>query len=117
MPVVGLVEEIGAPTIYAAFPTFEAVTGLGDATSVLRVKTTDGRAHFVADELDHALINAHLVPSVVSTRDEFRSALDEHFAVVTAVMKMIALGAVLSERSVSLLPSASAFWNGRARLA
>jgi len=30
--VAGIVEEIGSPVIYAAFPTFENITGLGDAS-------------------------------------------------------------------------------------
>ncbi|MEO8104331.1 MAG: ABC transporter permease, partial [Betaproteobacteria bacterium] len=36
--VVGMVEEIGAPALYTDFATFDAVTGLGDQSSSVRVK-------------------------------------------------------------------------------
>ena len=94
--VIGIVEEIGEfPAIYATFPTFEAVTGLGDASTVLRVKTQNGNRDSVANALDQALLDAHLAPSLIQTSGEFRKSLEEHFAVVTEVMKMIALAAAL----------------------
>ncbi len=93
--VVGLVEEIGIPVIHAGFPTFEAITGLGDAANVLRVKARGDAQESVARAVDQALLDAHLTPSALQTRGEFRASLDEHFAVVTDVMKMIALAAAL----------------------
>lgn len=93
--VVGIVEEIGTPVIYAAFPTFETMTGLGDASTVLRVKAQGDRQHLVAGALEQALLDARLTPSFVNTKGEFRASLDEHFAVVTGVMKMIALASAL----------------------
>jgi putative ABC transport system permease protein len=109
-----LVEEIGTPTIYGAFPTFEAVTALGDASQVIRVKTAARREQAVANALDQALLDAHLAPSFISTRDEFRTVLNEHFAVVTAVMKMIALAAALIG-AISLTASVSLSVLERAR--
>ncbi len=93
--VVGIVEEIGIATIYAAFPTFETITGLGDASTVLRAKTQNNNSESVANALDQALLDARLAPSLIQTSAEFRKSLDEHFAVVTDVMKMIALAAAL----------------------
>ena len=93
--VVGIVEEIGSPVIYAAFPVFENVTGLGDASALLRVKTQGDRPELVAGALEQALLDARLTPSFVNTRREFRASLEEHFAVVTGVMKMIALASAL----------------------
>jgi len=93
--VVGIVEEIGTPVIYAAFPTFENMTGLGDASALLRVKTQGDRPELVAGALEQALLDARLTPSFVNTRGEFRASLEEHFAVVTGVMKMIALASAL----------------------
>ncbi|HMG04662.1 MAG TPA: FtsX-like permease family protein [Chthoniobacterales bacterium] len=112
--VVGLVEEIGTPTIYGAFPAFEAVTALGDSSQSIRIKTAPGRERAVANALDQALLDAHLAPSLISTRDEFRTALNEHFAVVTAVMKMIALAAALIG-AISLIASVSLSVLERAR--
>lgn len=112
--VVGVVEEIGAPTIYSSFSTFEAVAGLGDASQVIRVKATPGHEQVVANALDQALLDAHLAPSAVNTRNEFRTALDEHFAVVTAVMKMVALAAALIG-AISLVASVSLSVLERAR--
>jgi len=93
--VVGIVEEIGSPVIYAAFPTFENMTGLGDASAVLRVKTQGDRQQLVAGALEQALLDARLTPSLVNTKSEFRASLEEHFAVVGGVMKMIALASAL----------------------
>ena len=93
--VAGIVEEIGTPVIYAPFPTFERMTGLGDASSVLRVKASRNREQLVAGALEQALLDARLIPSLINTKSEFRAALEEHFAVVGAVMKMIALASAL----------------------
>jgi putative ABC transport system permease protein len=68
---------------------------LGDASTVLRVKTQNGNRDSVANALDQALLDAHLAPSLIQTSGEFRKSLEEHFAVVTEVMKMIALAAAL----------------------
>jgi putative ABC transport system permease protein len=93
--VVGIVEEIGSPVIYTSFPVFENMTGLGDASAVLRVRTQGGREQLVAGALEQALLDARLTPSLVSTKSEFRTSLEEHFAVVGGVMKMIALASAL----------------------
>jgi putative ABC transport system permease protein len=93
--VVGIVEEIGSPVIYASFPTFENVTGLGDAATVLRVRSEDGHDRLVVATLEKALQDARLTPSFVSTKSEFRASLEEHFAVVGGVMKMIALASAM----------------------
>jgi putative ABC transport system permease protein len=93
--VTGIVDEIGSPVIYAAFPVFENITGLGDASTIVRVKCRNGREQLVAGALEQALLDAHLVPSQINTKSEFRSSLDEHFAVVGAVIKMIALASAL----------------------
>ncbi|HEV2803449.1 MAG TPA: ABC transporter permease [Chthoniobacterales bacterium] len=93
--VVGIVEEIGTPVVYAAFPIFENSTGLGDASSVLRVKTKGVREELVAGALEQALLDARLTPSLVNTKSEFRASLEEHFAVVGGVMKMIAFASAM----------------------
>jgi putative ABC transport system permease protein len=93
--VAGIAEEIGGPVIYAPFVTFERITGLGDASSVLRVKAARNREQLVAGTLEQALINARFIPSLINTKTEFRASLEEHFAVVGAVMKMIALASAL----------------------
>ncbi|MGZ5019350.1 MAG: FtsX-like permease family protein, partial [Chthoniobacterales bacterium] len=103
--VVGIVEEIGAPTVYANYATFEAVTGLGDGSLLLRVKTTPGALESVAARLDQALLDAHLPATHIYTRGEFRSSLEEHFATVTDVMRIVALAAALLG-AISLAASA-----------
>jgi len=104
--VVGIVEEIGSAVIYAAFPAFENMTGLGDASAVLRVKIKGDRQQLVGAALDQALIDARLTPSLINTRNEFRASLEEHFAVVTGVMKMIALASALVG-AISLIATVS----------
>jgi putative ABC transport system permease protein len=93
--VAGIAEEIGAPVIYAAFPTFENITALGDASAILRVKARNDREHLAAGALEQALLDAHFTPALVNTKSESRASLDEHFAVVGTVMKMIALASAL----------------------
>ena len=93
--VAGIVDEIGTPVIYAAFPVFENMTGLGDASALLRVKAQGDKPELVAGALEQALLDARLTPSFVNTKGEFRASLEEHFAVVTGVMKMIALASTL----------------------
>ena len=60
--IVGIVEEIGSPVIYAAFPAFENITGLGDASTVLRVRTQGNNEQLVAGALEQALLEARLTP-------------------------------------------------------
>ena len=93
--VAGIVEEIGAPVIYAPFPTFERITGMGDGSSVIRLKVLPDREQVVAGALEQKLLAARLIPSLINTKSEFRASLEEHFAVVGAVMKMIALASAL----------------------
>jgi len=93
--VTGLVEEIGTPTIYCGFATFEAVTGSGDASTLLRARADDGHLESVARALDQALLDARMVPGQLITRAMFRDALDEHFKVVGEVLRMVALAAAL----------------------
>ena len=105
--VAGIVDEIGSPVIYAAFPVFEKITGLGDASTGLRVKARGDREQLVAGVLEQALLDARLAPTFVTTKSEFRASLEEHFAVVGSVMKMIALasglvGAITLIATVSL---------------
>src|SRR5438270_9220388 len=90
-----VVEEIGTPVSYAPFPAYDTATGLGDASTVVRVKAREGQEALVAGALERALLDARLAPGLVNTKSEFRSSLDEHFAVVGGVMKMIALASAL----------------------
>jgi putative ABC transport system permease protein len=104
--VIGIVEEIGSPVLYAAFPVFETITGLGDASAGLRVKIQGDRPQLVAGALEQALLDARLTPSLINTRSEFRTSLEEHFAVVSGVMKMIALASALVG-AISLIATVS----------
>ena len=104
--IVGIVEEIGSPVIYAAFPAFENITGLGDASTVLRVRTQGNNEQLVAGALEQALLEARLTPSFVNTKSELRASLEEHFAVVGGVMKMIAFGSALVG-AISLIATVS----------
>jgi putative ABC transport system permease protein len=91
--VVGLVDEIVTPMLYANFPAYEAIVGPGDASTNLRVKTA--RPETVVPALDDALLDARIYVGQIQTRADRREVLDEHFLVVTTVAKMIALATVL----------------------
>ncbi len=91
--VTGMVDEIVTPMLYANFAVYEAITGLGDAASSLRVKTATPAA--TAAALDDVFLDARLPVSSIQTRANRREVLDEHFAVVTDVASMVALAAAL----------------------
>ena len=93
---VGLVEEIGQATVYAPFSTFEALTGMGDASTSLRVKAGAGVAlEPLARQLDQLLLDAQHTPAQIVTRDLVRDSLDEHFKVVGDFIRMVALATAL----------------------
>jgi putative ABC transport system permease protein len=91
--VVGLVDEIVTPMLYANLPAYEAITGPGDASTDLRVKTS--RPEAVVRALDDAFLDARIYVGQIQTRADRREVLDEHFLVVTTVAKMIALATAL----------------------
>ena len=91
--VVGLVDEIVTPMFYANFPAYAAITGPGDASTDLRVKTSQREA--VVRALDDAFLDARIYVGQIQTRADRREVLDEHFLVVTTVAKMIALATAL----------------------
>lgn len=99
--IVGVVEEIAAPVMYANFRTIDALTGLGDASTVLRVKVSGvaggagDQIELVANALDRAFLAARMAPAQVFTRNMLRDSLDEHFRVVGDVIRMVALAAAL----------------------
>lgn len=93
--VVGIVEEIGSPAFYASFAAYEAVTGQGDASAVLRAKAGGEGVGAAAAAIDAALLAAQMPPTQVITRAMFRDALDEHFNVVGDVLRIAGLGAAL----------------------
>jgi putative ABC transport system permease protein len=94
--VVGIVEEIGLPQIYATRATWQAVTGGGDDAGVLRIRSQGAALEALARTTDQALIAARQVPRQIVTRDQVRDSLDEHFKVVGEVMRMVALAAALA---------------------
>ena len=93
--VVGLVEEIAQAQMYAPSATFEAVTGLGDAASLVRIKAQDATLPALASALDQRFLQARHTPSQIITRDQVRDALDEHFKVVGDFIRMVALATAL----------------------
>jgi putative ABC transport system permease protein len=94
--IVGVVEEIGGSTVYAPFATFEAVTGLGDASASLRVKARSGVSlDVVSRRIDQALLDVRAVPAQAITRERVRDSLDEHFKVVGDFIRMVALASAL----------------------
>jgi putative ABC transport system permease protein len=93
--VTGMVDEIASVRIYAPFSTFESVTGLGDASSLLRVKANQPDLAAVMRSLDEAFIAARMAPLQLQSRDVVREALEEHFKVVGDVVRMVALAVAL----------------------
>lgn len=95
MRLVGFVEQIGAPVIYAPFPAYDAVTALGDSAFAVRARARSVTPEALAAALDQAFLDARRPPSQLITRTMIRDSLDEHFQVVGGVVRMAALTAVL----------------------
>ena len=93
--VVGMIEQIGSPTMYANFATFDAVTSLGDQSQAVRVKAHTPDIEAVVNDVDQAFLNARIPPGQIISRAMIRDSLDEHFMVVGEVVKMVALVAAL----------------------
>ena len=93
--VVGLVEEIGQPSVYTTLEAFDAITALGDSSTLLRIKSASPDLEGVMRSLDQALIDARHTPGQMLSRDVFRDSLDEHFKVVGEVIQMVALAVAL----------------------
>lgn len=93
--IVGVVEEIAKPALYAEFAAFDALTGLGDSSALLRVKTNDDQIELVVKMLDQALLDARMIPAQIVSRTVVRDSLEEHFKVVGDVIRMVALAAAL----------------------
>lgn len=93
--IVGLVEEIASAKLYTNFATFDAVTGLGDAADVIRIKINGDQLEPVVSGLDQAFLSAQNPPSAVISRSVVRDGLEEHFKVVSDVVRMVALAAAL----------------------
>jgi putative ABC transport system permease protein len=93
---VGFVEQIGTPAMYAPFATFDAVTALEAGATALRAKARAGTPDALAAALDQAFLDARRAPAQVISRTLVRDALDEHFAVVGGVMRIVALAASLA---------------------
>jgi putative ABC transport system permease protein len=93
--VTGMVDEIASVRMYAPFSAFESITGLGDASSVLRIKARGDDLPAVMRSLDEAFIAARMAPLQLQSRDVVREALEEHFKVVGDVVRMVALAVAL----------------------
>ena len=93
--IVGIVEEIAMPNMYSSFDTYDAVTGLGDKSSLLRVKVSGEQSadhiELSVQALDRAFLAAGMAPSQIVSRVQMRDALDEHMKVVLDVVRMVAL--------------------------
>lgn len=93
--VVGVIDELGASIMYSEFDTFDAVTGLSDASTLVRVKIQSEHIEQAVSALDQAFLDAHLAPTQIISRIMIRESLDEHFSVVGEIMRMVALAVAL----------------------
>jgi predicted lysophospholipase L1 biosynthesis ABC-type transport system permease subunit len=91
--VVGVVDEIGTPTLYASTTAFASVTSLGRVANAVRLKTRPGEIESTAAAVEHALFDAGLQPAQRLTRTMLRDALEEHFQVVGFVLQAAAAAA------------------------
>jgi putative ABC transport system permease protein len=78
--VVGLVDEISTRAFYTDAPTFEAITGVRDLASELRVRAVDRNdLDPIVAAVDQALLDERLAAGPIVTRWGIRESYDEHF--------------------------------------
>lgn len=93
--VVGVIAEVGVPTVYTNTPTMERIIGASGVAAALRI-TTDAEARSrVAAQLENVLANAGLFPTVMMTRDAVRQAMTDHFLILLAILIVAALSAIV----------------------
>jgi putative ABC transport system permease protein len=101
--VVGLVDEISTRALYTDAPTFEAITGIRDLASELRVAALDRNdLDPVVATVDQALLDRRLAAGPILTRWGIRESYDEHFRGFVA-LSMIVSAAVALIGAISLI--------------
>jgi putative ABC transport system permease protein len=90
--VVGLVDELSIRAFYTEAPTFEAITGMRDLASELRVRALDrGDIDPVVAAVDQALLARRLAAGPILTRWGIRESYDEHFRGATTLAAIVAV--------------------------
>ena len=93
MKLVGIIDEIVTPAVYASAATHQAITGLGATTSV-RIAMKPRRWHAQpTTSTAHSWRRASFPQSI--SAGVIRESLIEHFTVVGEAMRLIALGVAL----------------------
>ncbi|WP_438010365.1 ABC transporter permease [Sorangium sp. So ce321] len=94
--VVGVVDEIGEPSLYTNARTLGAVTGEADGgAAALRVVTEPGAERRAAAALEEALFHAGWFPTQVMVRDIRRQVMADHFLIIVGFLAGAALSAVV----------------------
>uniref|UniRef100_UPI0025D9B072 ABC transporter permease n=1 Tax=uncultured Caulobacter sp. TaxID=158749 RepID=UPI0025D9B072 len=92
--VVGLVEEVSEPHIYAAASTVDALVGQGGLAGASRLVARPGEEARVSAAVEDLAAEMGSLPSYAATRQAFRQTLTEHFAILLTMLSVAAAAAI-----------------------
>ena len=93
--VVGLVEEIAEPHLYAHMATFDALTGTIGQAGALRVATTRGTEAKVAAAIEEIVADLGSLPVLSLSRPALRETAVNHFLLLLMLLSAAAIAAIL----------------------
>ncbi len=93
--VVGLVEEIAEPHLYAHITTFDVITGSHGRAGALRVITEAHAEDRVSRTVEEIVADMGSLPILSMTRPGFRQTAVDHFAILLALLSAAAVAAIV----------------------
>lgn len=93
--IVGVIEEVAAPSLYTNESTFAQIVGGAGMTGAIRVSTEAGEDAQIAAQMEEIVINAGSMPSLMFTRTALRKSMIDHFAILLALLSSAALAALI----------------------
>lgn len=97
LTVVGVVEEVAEPSLYSDASTATILAGVSNGhVGAARVAIHPAADPVkVGDRIEQQLVRSGMFPLTVMPRNMLGEAMTEHFAILTAVLTLVALGSVV----------------------
>ena len=93
--IVGVAEEVGAPSIYVSPGTMARIVGAEGQAGALRLTVAAGEQTRVAARVEQLLVDRGWFPVHVMTRDNLRAAMVDHFMIMLALLSSAAVASLI----------------------
>jgi putative ABC transport system permease protein len=93
--IVGRIDEVTEPSVYASPVLMDRLVGKPDTAGALRVVTDPAEAHAVLARIEDSLFSAGAVSGFAMSVSALRGSMVDHFAILLALLSMAATGALL----------------------